>query len=191
MRRASGWKRGPERRAAKRLSIGTFLCYFYLQKFPKSLSSDAFFELKFHLNPFLAAPDPAGEHTSYDAPLSPWSSEAFILCSIMRQRCFAENPSKILFNILCFLLTMFGRTDGRTHARTVTKYNARSHTMRGEDSGLMSGKASAALYPDYATADYNYSLQYAGDAHQRWRNERPSDPRHSPSIYSDSTAAAA
>jgi len=36
-------RRGPKRHAAKIMSIRPFLCYIYLQKLPKSLSSDAYF----------------------------------------------------------------------------------------------------------------------------------------------------
>jgi len=54
----AGIKGAPERHAAKILSTAPFLCYFYLQKETKSLSPDAFFELKFQQCPFSAGVPP-------------------------------------------------------------------------------------------------------------------------------------
>ena len=69
--RAPGWttcgisrqmllKTEMEKSVAKMLSIRPFLCYFYLQKLPKSLSSDAFLEVIFHQKSKIRFGDPAG-----------------------------------------------------------------------------------------------------------------------------------
>ena len=72
-----GLERVPERHAAKILSIRPFLCYFCVQKIPKSLSSDALFEHTFHQIPFSArwgslrrSPDPV---VGWGTPLPPHS----------------------------------------------------------------------------------------------------------------------
>jgi len=71
--------------AAKILNISPFLCYFYLQKLPKSLSSDALFELKFHQNPFSLSQGSALYPTggAYDAPPD------ILQCSSLGLRCLS------------------------------------------------------------------------------------------------------